>query len=87
VEGAGTCFFSTESLAEIAPLANEEAPASCARCRQAIEAGSLAVSCPSCKLHYHQSGELPCWTYAERCAQCDQPTDLECGLRWSPEVL
>ena len=80
-------FFSTESLATVVPFVAGERPTFCPRCRGPIEDGSPAVLCPNCRVWYHQSAELPCWRYAERCALCDQPTALDAGWRWTPEAL
>jgi len=80
-------FFSTESLAEVVPYPGGERTTFCPRCRLEIAAGTLAVRCPHCGVWHHQSAELPCWTYAERCVQCDQRTALDAGYRWTPEEL
>ncbi|MDQ2974753.1 MAG: hypothetical protein M3R69_04975 [Acidobacteriota bacterium] len=87
VKGVGTCFFSTESLAAIRAFPGAEHQIYCPRCRQGIEKESTAVQCPQCNVWYHQSEDLPCWTYAERCALCPQTTDPEAGYRWTPEDL
>ena len=78
-------YFSTEQLAEAVPCPARNAALECARCRQAIEAGSRAVRCPRCGVWHHESVALPCWTYADTCAVCPQPTDLSTGYRWTPE--
>jgi hypothetical protein len=85
VAGAGRIFFSSESLAAIVAFPAGAPPTFCARCKLAIAPGSPAVRCPQCVLWHHQSDELPCWTYAERCTMCDQPTALDAGFRWTPE--
>lgn len=78
-------YFSTEVLAQIEPFPGSERPVFCGRCRQAIEAGALAVRCPGCGVWYNQSPELPCWTYSEKCAFCGAASDLEKGFEWTPE--
>ncbi|MBN1421524.1 MAG: hypothetical protein JXP34_22315 [Planctomycetes bacterium] len=84
--GAGRLFFSTERRPEIVPYPETEGPRFCARCRQAIAAGTPAVRC-ACGLWHHESAGLPCWTYAERCSGCPAPTSLDGRFRWSPEEL
>jgi len=86
VVGGSRVFFSTESLAAIEPFAGDEA-VSCPRCGLGIPPRSPAVLCPHCRVYHHQSDELPCWTYTEHCATCDQSTALEAGFRWTPEAL
>jgi hypothetical protein len=86
VAGAGSLFFSSETLARPAPFPGSPHPVSCPRCLQEIGAGTPAVRCPQCGVWHHQSPELPCWTYARTCQLCSQPSDLEAGYRWSPEA-
>ena len=78
-------YFSAERLAEVVPCPARDPALGCARCQQAIEAGSQAVRCPRCGVWHHESAGLPCWTYADTCAVCPQPTDLSTGYRWMPE--
>jgi hypothetical protein len=78
-------YFTTESLLHIEPFPGAERPVSCGRCRQPIETGAPAVRCPGCGVWYNQSAELPCFTYSETCAFCNQPTSLDAGFRWTPE--
>ncbi|MCP4896934.1 MAG: hypothetical protein GY906_08155 [bacterium] len=85
VPGAGTIFFSTESLAQV--KAHEGSPVTCPRCRTVIESGSPSVRCPSCGVSHHQSEEFPCWTYAHSCVLCPQATNLEVDDRFCPEDL
>ena len=49
-------------------------------------AGTPAVQCPACGRWFHQSAELPCWTYSDHCL-CPQPTALDCGYQWTPHGL
>jgi len=85
--GGVRTFFSTEVLATVVPFPQSEKTTFCARCKLAITSGAPAVQCPQCGVWHHQSEELPCWTYAPRCAMCDQPTALDAGFRWMPEEL
>jgi hypothetical protein len=85
--GANPRFFSTESLAHVEPFPEGAGHGRCPRCKQGIESGSAAVRCPCCGLWYHASDELPCWTYADRCAGCPQITATDAGFRWTPEDL
>jgi hypothetical protein len=78
-------FFSTETQAEVVPFPGSVRAVYCARCRQQIEVSLPAVCCPNCGIWHHQSAELPCWTYAEKCAFCGQPTTLDSGFTWTPE--
>jgi hypothetical protein len=87
VRDLATIYFSTESLPAVAQFPGAEKALFCPRCRMKIEEGRLAVRCPSCGVWHHQTDDLPCWTYAEVCALCPQPTDLDAGFRWTPEEL
>ena len=87
LHGLGRCYFSTETLARIEPLSEEEATGCCPRCKQGLTAGQPAVKCPGCGVWHHQSDELPCWTYAERCAICGGSTALDSGFSWTPEEM
>ena len=78
-------YFSTEVLARVTAGPARETPPLCPRCQQAIQTGSEAVRCPHCGVWHHESAALPCWTYADTCAVCPQPTDLSAGYRWMPE--
>jgi len=83
--GGEVLYFSTETLAEVVPFPGSVRAAYCARCRQQIEVGSPAVCCPNCGIWYNQSAELPCWTYADKCAFCGHPTTFDSGFTWTPE--
>ena len=87
VEGVGEFFFSTESLARIEVFTGSAQEIYCPRCRQVLDEGVPAVRCPQCGVWYHETEELNCWRYAETCALCPQPTDLDAGFRWTPEEL
>lgn len=80
-------YFSTERLARVEPFPAPNGPATCARCKQPINPGDPAVQCPSCGVWHHQSEKWPCWTYSDRCARCDTPTDLDGDYRWTPEDM
>lgn len=86
LEGDGALFFTTEELAHVEPFAGAE-PVSCPRCHRHVHPGHAAVRCPSCGVVHHESADRNCWTYAEVCALCSQPTALDAGLRWTPEEL
>jgi uncharacterized C2H2 Zn-finger protein len=85
--GGERVFFSTEKLATITTYAGGERPVFCPRCKLEITAGTPVVRCPACGVLHHQSDDYSCWLYAEHCTTCDQPTALDAGFRWSPEVL
>jgi hypothetical protein len=80
-------FFSTERLAAVAPYPAGDRRGSCPRCKQLLTVGDAAVRCPSCGLWHHATDELPCWTYGEHCAACQQVTSLDAGFQWTPEEL
>jgi hypothetical protein len=81
-------FFGAESLPRVETFAAVDQPKYCPRCRQELAGGCDAVRCPHCGIWHHQSAELPCWSYAETCALCSQPTDLDnASFSWSPEDL
>jgi hypothetical protein len=85
--GAGAAvYFSSERPACVEPCARDDAPR-CPRCAQAIGRGEPSVRCPSCEVLHHQLRGRACWTYSPSCALCSQPTDLDAGLRWTPEEL
>ena len=80
-------FFSTETLATVASFPGGDRAVFCPRCKLQIAPESAAVRCPRCGVWHHQSEELPCWTYAERCTLCDQSSRLDAGFGWTPEDL
>ena len=86
VDGHRT-FFSTETLATVASFPGGDRAVFCPRCKLQIAPESAAVRCPRCGVWHHQSEELPCWTYAERCTLCDQASRLDAGFGWTPEDL
>ena len=86
--GGQHLFFSTEQLASVAPFVGLAQPAFCPRCKQGLERGVPAVQCPRCRAWHHHTETLPCWTYDETCALCQQqPTALDAGYAWTPENL
>jgi len=86
VGGAEAVYFSAERLASVEVCERDDAPR-CPRCAQGIAQGEMSVRCPACGVLHHQLPERECWTYLEKCALCEQATDLAAGLRWSPEEL
>jgi len=80
-------FFSAERLAYVETFAGAARPLTCPRCKDLVESGSTVVRCPQCGVVHHQTDDLPCWTYAEHCALCPQPTALHGAYRWTPEGL
>ena len=80
-------FFSREQLAIVVPFPADILRGLCPRCKQTIGAGDSSVRCPGCGLWHHAAETLPCWTYADSCAACSQPTKLDAGFRWSPEEV
>jgi hypothetical protein len=89
ISEVGSCYFSTERLAQVEAFPGAAEAVFCPRCRQEIVKGTPAVRCPGpdCRVWHHQSDEFPCWTYNETCALCPQPTDLDAGHQWTPEGL
>lgn len=87
VRGAAPMYFSTERIAGPGPMPETGHPVSCPRCRQLIVPGTIAVQCPACDLWHHAADELPCWTYADRCALCSQSTSPDAGFLWTPEQV
>ncbi len=84
---AAPLFFSTEEPAAVAPFPSDGTRGSCPRCKRPIAAGAAAVRCPGCAIWHHASEALPCWTYAETCAVCTQPTAVDAGFLWTPEEI
>lgn len=80
-------YFSTETLAVVAPFPESGPRGFCPRCKQPIEPGRPAVRCPGCGLYHHASDDLACWTYGPQCAGCPHVTALDAGYRWTPEDL
>ncbi len=89
VDNLPRVFFSTERLAEVEEFPGADSTVYCPRCRQVIPPPprSPVVKCPGCGVFYHQSSDLPCWTYADVCSLCPQATALDTGYQWTPEAL
>ncbi len=83
---ASPVFFSSEQLARIEPFPGSAQPTHCARSKSEIAAGTPAVRCVSCGLWFHETPELPGWTYSPTCL-CGQPTALDAGYTWRPDEL
>lgn len=84
--GAGSVFFTTEELAHVETFA-AASPLACPRCRSVVRPGDAVVRCPSCGVVHHEAADRNCWTYAQACALCSQPTAFDAGLRWTPEEI
>ncbi len=80
-------YFSTESKAEIQPLPHGLGEVFCARCKKTIDPGSPAVACPQCGSWHHQTEELGCWNYIEKCSLCPQATALDADFQFNPGDL
>lgn len=82
-------FFTARNAAAVErwPDGTALAALRCPRCRRRIEEGTAVVRCPGCGVVHHESDALPCWTYAERCAACPEPTVHDEASRWTPEEL
>jgi hypothetical protein len=87
VRGTVRLYFSTESLPEVLPYPDLGRPATCPRCHNPITPGQASVKCPNCATYHHQLAERPCWTYSPGCGQCEFPTELTKGYRWTPAEL
>jgi len=89
IRGCHPLYFSTELLPQVEKFPGGAQPVHCPRCRDVVEPGSEAVCCPGpgCQTWYHQDqkSDRLCWTYAEKCSLCQQPTALTGGYRWVPE--
>ena len=86
IDGWAPVFFSTEEPARVQDFA-ARGPVTCPRCRTAIPPGAHSVRCPACGVVHHETKDRNCWTYAATCALCAQPTALDAGLQWTPELL
>jgi hypothetical protein len=83
-------FFSAASAAVIERFATPPADLRCPRCRRAFAPATPVVRCPApgCGVVHHQTDDLPCFTYADRCAVCPQPTQIDAAAGgWTPEEL
>ncbi len=87
LNGGPPVYFSTERLARVEPFPGAERQVFCPRCKLPIETGAPAVLCPGCSTWFHQTTDLPCFTYAETCPLCDHQTTLDGEYRWTPEEL
>ena len=82
--GPARAWFSTERLAGIETWVGDETPG-CPRCATPVEPGHSFVRCPACEVVHHQMDDRDCWTHADRCALCSQPSALDAGFRFRPE--
>ncbi len=83
----GFAFYSTEEPAAVASLPQADQKIFCPRCKQEIAPETPAVRCPRCGIWHHQSEQLPCYTYADRCATCTRRTSLDGNYDWTPEEM
>ena len=81
-------YFSTEQLARIVPFPGTEHETICPRCQTPIADGHPAVQCPNpqCRTWYHQSDDLPGYTYHDTCCLCGWPSTLTAEYQWRPEL-
>jgi hypothetical protein len=86
-QATGRMYFSQEQTPRVESFPGREEVTRCARCKGTITQGDPSVQCPQCNTWHHEGTEMPCWSYAEKCALCDQLTRLDTGFRWSPENL
>lgn len=84
--GHAPMYYSTEVVARVDTYRADDEPI-CPRCTLAIEPGDAFVRCPGCQVAHHQRHDRACFTYADRCALCDFPSDLDSGFRWNLEGL
>lgn len=80
-------FFSSERLARVLPCPDLGRTILCPRCKLEIQPGESSVQCPApgCEFWYHERPDRPCWSYAETCALCPQPTARTGEYRWAPD--
>ena len=79
-------YFSAERIARIEQLKEQDRTVSCARCSLEITPGDQIIRCPKCNAVHHQSDELTCWTYSDKCANgmCYQDTEITSDFSWVP---
>jgi hypothetical protein len=87
IQATGRIYFSNEETPRVEPFPGREEATPCPRCKGTIAKGDTSVQCPQCKTWHHEGTEMPCWSYAEKCALCDQLTRLDTEFRWTPENL
>ena len=83
----GRIYFSLEKTPRVEPFPGRVELTTCARCKGTIAKGDPSVECPQCNTWHHEGTEMPCWSYAEKCALCDQLTRFDAAFRWTPENL
>jgi len=77
-------YFSTDSAPVVEPYAAGKTPVACARCGTLIR--DLSVKCPKCAAIFHQSPDLPCFTYDDHCI-CGHPTAMNDDNCWHPDEI
>jgi len=88
IDTVGRLYFSSERLPCVERFPGVDAAIYCPRCKAEVAQGSLAVKCPGCSVVHHEDESLGfrCWSYAETCALCPQPTSVR-EFCWSPRGL
>lgn len=88
VAAQSVMYFSTEKPPRAEPYPGPD-PVFCPRCKLPVGHDDLAVRCPGCRIwHHHSDTAESCWQYADTCALCDQPTELDhAEFAWTPGDL
>jgi hypothetical protein len=84
--GGERIYFSTESAPVVEAYGAGKTPVACARCGTLIHPGDLSVKCGKCAAIFHQSPDLPCFTYADHCI-CGHPTTMNDDNCWRPDEI
>jgi hypothetical protein len=84
--GPHRVYFSDEILPAVRSFPGGDGTTYCPRCKLELPVADPAVRC-RCLVWFHQTAELPCFTYSSECPICRQPTSLDAGYRWSPAEI
>jgi len=87
--GSERFYFAARSPSEVMPFPQSATETRCARCKQPLHVGDLAVRCAACS-GWHHEGPLAgapdqlreCWTYDPACGACGRQRET---LLWTPE--
>jgi len=86
--GSHTLHFGDRTPTEPEPFPGGDRELSCARCKQLLNVGDLAIRCAACGSWHHVRPEKEqddcCWRHDLRCGHCRRNRD---ELIWSPEDL